>query len=165
VRPIVGAWEDDWEQLGIGACDVALASRSLSVHDLRAALVKLDRVARREVFVTAPVGAGPIDVRVLEAVGRPFVPGPDYVYPQAVLRELGIRARLTFLSVTHARRYASVADAIERLSWMIPDASASEVGRLRSWLERELVAAAGGLELPPRAQEWAVLSWCKAAAR
>ena len=160
VTPVLGSWEDDWASLGIGSCDVALASRSLTVHDLRAALVKLDRIARRMVFVAVPVGDGPIDRRVMEAAGRPFTPGPDYVYPRNLLHQIGIQASITFIPVTEARQYATLDDALEGLSWMLPEPLPEELGRLRSWLERELVRERGGFRLASaRTVQWAVLSW------
>ena len=163
VRPVLGAWEDDWADLGIDGCDVALASRSLSVKDLRAALLKLDRVARHRVFVTAPVGEGPVDSRVLLAAGRRHVPGPDYLYPYNLLRQLGIQAKVVFIAVAESRRFANLDDALERLSWMVPDASAEEMGRLRTWLERELVPDGDLMKLASqRTVKWAVLSWSKA---
>jgi SAM-dependent methyltransferase len=162
VAPVLGSWEDDWRRLGIGSCDVALASRSLTVDDLRAALLKLHRAARRRVFLTAPVGTGPIDPRVIRAAGRPYVPGPDYVYPLNVLRQLGIRATLDFIPVAQARRFATVGEALDGLSWMIPEPSSAELERLRRWLQQELAPVDGGLELrPPHKVSWAVFSWSK----
>ena len=159
---MLGSWEDAWERLGIDVCDVALASRSLTVDDLRAALLKLHRAARRRIFLTVPVGTGPIDPRVVRAAGLPYLPGPDYVYPLNLLRQLGVAARLEFISVTQARRFASVAEAVEGVSWMIADASPLELERLQRWVERELVAVDGALELrPPHSVTWAVLSWSK----
>jgi len=160
VAAVLGSWDDDWARLGLGTCDVALASRSLTVDDLRGALLKLDAFASRRVFVTAPVGDGPADRRAFEAAGRPFEPAPDYTYPYRLLHRLGIPATVTFIPVTEARRYPTLDDALERMRWMIPDPSAGEVERLRGWLARELVQAADGCwSGAPRAFEWAVISW------
>jgi SAM-dependent methyltransferase len=160
VRTVLGAWEDDWTALGIGTCDVALASRSLTVHDLRGAILKLHRVARRRVYVTSPAGAHPINRRVVEAAGRRFVPGPDYIYPYALLHQLGIFASVSLIPVSDARRFASVDDALEGLRWMVPDPSPAEVERLRAWLERELVPDGDGLVLSAGCKiQWAVISW------
>lgn len=166
VTPVLGSWEDEWAELGIGPHDVALASRSLSVQDLRAALLKLDRIARKRVFVTAPVGAGPVDQRVLAAVGRSSPAGPDYVYPLHVLEELGIPARLTIVPVADTRQYANLDDAVERSLWMVPEATPAELARLRGWLEQELRPGPEGLELAtPWTVSWAVLSWSTVRAR
>ena len=160
VTPVLGAWEDDWAALGLGRCDVALASRSLAVDDLRGALLKLDGVARLRVFVAAPVGDGPVDRRVFEAAGRPFSPGPDYVYPYRLLHQLGIPATVAFIPVAEVRRYPSLDDALERMLWMLPDASPVEVERVQAWLGRELAQDAdGSWGAAPRTVRWAVISW------
>ncbi|HTP27183.1 MAG TPA: class I SAM-dependent methyltransferase [Anaeromyxobacteraceae bacterium] len=162
VSPILGSWEDDWARLGIGSFDVAIASRSLAVDDLQGALLKLDRAARRRVFVTAPAGEGPVDRRVLEAVGRPYTPGPDYIYAYNMLHQLGILATVEFIPVTYAWSYASPDDALQGHLWMLPDPSPGEIELLRAWLARELVSGANGLALPsPRTVRWAVISWSK----
>ena len=41
------AWEDDWRRQGITPHDLTIASRSLAVRDLRSALERLTRYARR----------------------------------------------------------------------------------------------------------------------
>jgi hypothetical protein len=160
VSAVLGSWEDDWDGLGIRSCDVAIASRSLLVDDLRGALLKLDRIARRRVVVAAPVGDGPVDRRVFDAVGRPYVPGPDYIYPYNVLHDLGIPATVAFVRVPDTRCYANRDDALEALLRTLPDPSTAEVARLRAWLERTLIAGAEGVRLPSaRTVRWAVLSW------
>ena len=133
----------------------------LRLEDVRE-LLKLDRVANRRVFVAAPVAEGPIDPRVLAAAGRPYVPGPDYLYPYNLLHQLGIDAAVDFIPVVDTRRYSSLDDALDRLSWMLPDATDPEMGRLRAWLERELVRDGDDFRLAsPRTARWAVLSWSK----
>ena len=128
----------------------------------RSPLLKLDRAARRRAFVSAPAGDGPTDRRVLEAVGRTYVAGPDYVYPYNLLHQLGIPATLAFIPVADDRQYETVDDAVEKHLWMLPDPSQVELGRLRTWLERELVPSSNGLRFAtPRTIQWAVISWSK----
>jgi SAM-dependent methyltransferase len=160
VVPVLGAWEDDWAALGLDRFDVALASRSLNVSDLRGALLKLHGVARRQAVITAPVGDGPMDRRVFEAAGRTFVPGPDYRYVYNMLRQLGLSPEVSFIPVTDARRYASLDEAVEGLAWMLTDPAPHELACLREWLGRAMVAGPDGLGLSvPRTTEWAVVSW------
>jgi SAM-dependent methyltransferase len=162
VRPVLGAWEDDWgpSGLGLGRHDVAIASRSLTVEDLAAALRKLDAAARRAVHVVAPVGTGPIDGRVFEAVGRTFVPGPDYVYCVNLLHQLGVYASVSFLEIADQRRYTGLEDALEGLAWMLPEPTPEELARLRAWVEAQLLPGPDGWRLAaPRAVRWAVVSW------
>src|SRR4051794_16680676 len=72
VRTVEAGWEDDWSLRGVKPHDVVVASRSLIVEDLRAAMEKLNCFARKRVYVSASVGDGPRDRGLIEAVGREF---------------------------------------------------------------------------------------------
>lgn len=155
-------WEDDWDALGIGAHDLAVASRSLVVEDLGAGLRRLDRAARKLACVVAPVGDGPHDRRVFEAVGRAFVPRADYRVVHGRLGELGIRADVDVITRHDRSRHASPAEAAEALSWMLTDPSTAEMDALRRWLRSALVETADGWVLAqPREVRWAVIVWRK----
>lgn len=54
ITPLELAWDDDWDLVGpvAKAVDVAFASRSVTTNDLKGALAKLDRTARRRCAVT-----------------------------------------------------------------------------------------------------------------
>ena len=97
IVPVQASWEDDWQKIGIAPHDIAVASRSLSVDDLEAALVKLDKWALKKVVITDRVGAGPFDPDVFAAIGRPFDPGPDYILTVNMLYSMGISARVDFI--------------------------------------------------------------------
>ena len=47
-------WNEDWSRYDIPVCDVAIASRSMIVSDLEAALDKLQSKARRKVCIVEP---------------------------------------------------------------------------------------------------------------
>ena len=72
MKTIHADWDDDWSAAGAAVADVAIASRSLDVRDLRAALHKLEAFARRRVCVSLPAD-GLLYPQLLahEAVGRP----------------------------------------------------------------------------------------------
>ena len=67
------AWEDDWENAGLGkdSVDVAFASRSLMSGDVFSAVRKLDAAARSRAAVVVPGGPLPSrDPRILTYLGR-----------------------------------------------------------------------------------------------
>ena len=67
------AWEDDWEEAGIGkdSVDVAFASRSLMSGDVSACVRKLDTAARSRAAVVVPDSLLPSrDPRLLTYLGR-----------------------------------------------------------------------------------------------
>jgi SAM-dependent methyltransferase len=162
VQPLLGAWEDDWDALGVGTHDLALASRSLVVEDLAAALAKLDRAARRAVFITSIVGDGPRDRRALEAVGRPFRQGPDYIYVVNLLHQMGIYANVTLIDAEREWRFRSPAEAQAFYEGYLADLAPAERVRLQAYLGRELVERGDhwALRRPERIR-WAVVWWRK----
>ena len=154
-------WEDDWDMAGLVKHDVAIASRSLVVEDLQAALIKLDRMARHRVFITSLVGDGPFDRRIFEAIGRDLDRGPDYLYVYNILNQMGILADVTFVtSGDNGRIYTDIDDAVKGLHWMLNDLTAVEESRLRTYLEHHLLKTKGGWVLSYKhAVRWAVISW------
>lgn len=67
------AWEDDWEEAGLGenSVDVAFASRSLMSGDVSACVRKLDAVAQSRAAVVVPDSLLPSrDPRLLTYLGR-----------------------------------------------------------------------------------------------
>jgi SAM-dependent methyltransferase len=160
VTPILGSWADDWETLGIGTHDAVIASRSLVAYDLRDAITKLDRVARRSVHISSLVGDGPQDRRIYEAVGRTLVSGPDYIYLYNLLYQMGIRATVNFITHREWKVYGSVAEAVEGNCWMLRDVTPEELELLRRYLAANLMHQGSGWRLPePRVVRWALISW------
>ena len=67
------AWEDDWEEAGLGkdSADVAFASRSLMSGDVSACVRKLDAAARSRAAIVVPDSLLPSrDPRLLTYLGR-----------------------------------------------------------------------------------------------
>jgi SAM-dependent methyltransferase len=157
-----GRWEDDWDELGIGMHDVAIASRSLMVEDLQAAILKLQRHATHRIYISTLVGDGPRDRRIIEAVGRTFQPGPDYSVAFNLLRQMDIFANLTFICSRNEKSYEDAADALNSLRWMVQDMTAAEEKKLADYLRRTLVREESRWKLPyRRVVRWAVLWWDK----
>lgn len=170
VFPRVLDWHDDWDAAGIETHDVAIASRSLVVEDLRAAVTKLADKARRRVIISSLVGDGPFDRKIFEAIGRELDRGPDYICVYNLLHEMGILADVTFVTNReHAeipsdpdKVFTDIEEAVQSYRWMINEMTIKEEARLRVFLERHLVKKAGGYALsyhhPVR---WAIISWSK----
>ena len=160
INAVEGRWEDDWDALGIGVHDVAIASRSLIVNDLSLAIEKLQRHARRRIYLATLVDDGPFDRNLVMAVGRDFNPGMDYIVVMNYLRQIDIYANLAFTVHREDLEFASLDDALEKLAWMVHDMTESENSRLRAYLSRTLVQRGEKLAMP-RSQtvRWAVLWW------
>lgn len=146
------AWEDPWTDLPV--CDIVVASRSIQVPDLEAALLKLHAQARRRVYLTHKVGGLFLPSAVYEALGRDIDPQPDYLYVLAILHRHGIHPRLDYLESDHRMRHCrDFEDCLRRVEWSLGPLTAVERGRLRELYERHGGRVGGG---PMR---WAFVSW------
>ncbi len=162
VKTINGSWEDDWPTRGIGTYDVSIASRSLVVDDLRAAILKLDGAARERVYISTIVGDGPYDRRMFDALGRPLYMGPDYIYNYNLLYQMGIHARLTFIEETANGTFESLEDALNSVHWMLDHMTPEEEETLTHYLAKHLTPTNGAWKLDyDRTIRWAVMWWDK----
>ncbi len=163
IRTVQASWEDDWLQYGISPHQVAIASRSLSVDDLAAALSKLNDHATGAVFIGDRVGAGPFDPDIFAAVGRKFEAGPDYIYTVNLLYQMGIHAHVDFITLEAAKNYPSPQKALESCAWMLDDMTPEEEAKLSAWLGERLVQTGkSSWQLHRRHfATWAVIWWRK----
>lgn len=154
------AWEDDWAAAGVKPHDVAIASRSLAVNDdVEATLRKLSCFARQWVFITLPVGNGPSDSRVLDAVGRPRNDNPDYIYIYNLLYQLGVYANVSIIERA-VRTFSSREAARDSMRWLVEPMTSSEESAYRQFMDASLYEANGGwaIQGEPLAH-WAALWW------
>ncbi|MEF3169413.1 MAG: methyltransferase domain-containing protein [Deltaproteobacteria bacterium] len=154
-------WEEDWEKAGVGIHDVTIASRSLIVEDLKEALNKLNRFARKRVYISALVGDGPFDRRIFEAIGLEIDRRPDYIYIYNLLYQMGIYADVTFVTNQgHGKVYSDLEAAVQDLRWMIDELNSEKEVLLREYLRRNLIKKEGGWGLPHQhVVRWAIISW------
>ena len=168
VDTIHAGWDDDWRAAGVGAADVVIASRSLDVRDLRAALQKLDAFAGRRACVTLPAdGLFYPQLLAHEAVGRPCTKRGDQDTAVNVLRQMGIEAEVRHLEHASASRYESPEAALESLRRMVAPADEREERALGRYVTEHLVETIDddGRRLWRREPEitvrWAFLAWEK----
>lgn len=159
------AWEDDWHTLGIVPHDIAIASRSLSVDDLPAAIAKLNHFARRYVFIADRITPTPFAPEAFAAVGRPFASGPDYIYTLNILYSMGIHPNVTILQPESDFRFQDLDQAFLTYSWMIKDLSDTEELLLKQFLQQQSRPNSDGTISIPRQHplRWALIWWEKAA--
>ena len=161
ITTIQASWTDDWQALKIPRHEVAIASRSLSVDDLKGALRKLNAWASKAVYVVDRVGAGPFDPDLFAAIGRDFEPGPDYIFTLNILYTLGIQAQVDFLTLDSTRTYSSREEALQSYRWMVDDLTGVEEERLTAYVDARLSQTVDGSwqlarQTPPR---WALIWW------
>jgi FkbM family methyltransferase len=160
IQIVDGRWEDDWNRLGISVHDVAIASRSLIVKDLRNAILKLQRYSTQRVCLSTLVGDGPHDRKIVEATGRCFNPCPDYIVVLNLLHQMDIFPNLVFTCGRQQKTYHDVDDAVADMRWMIQEMTPREEEKLRVHLTGTLVREGDRLKLPySKIVRWAVIWW------
>ena len=112
-KDIEGTWEN------VPVCDIVLASRCLEVDDIKAALIKLDKHAKKAVYLTFKVGKSYLNEEILNVMGRDIIPKPDYIYLINVLYQLGIHAKVEFIIPTDNKcsSISTVDEYIDSISW------------------------------------------------
>ena len=163
IRTVQAAWEDDWQQLGIEPHDLVIASRSMSVDNLQSALTKLNGWATKRVVISDRVGTGPFDPDLFVAVGRPFEPGPDYIYTVNLLYQMGIQAKVEFIDLKQRRVFKNRAEALDSCLWMLDKVSQDEEQGLNRYVDERLETMPDGTMILSRQTpiRWAVISWNK----
>lgn len=160
IHPVAADWDDDWGNMGITRHDLVIASRSFVPPDLEKAIDKLNRFTTRRVCISATVGDGPFDPRIMKAAGRNFTPCPDYIYILNQLHQMGIYARVDFTYHPVNRTYADPADAVDECRWMIPDMTSEEKNRLERFFASHLILGNNCWYLPDTPPvRWAVICW------
>lgn len=161
LRTITAAWEDDWETLQIGPHDLAIASRSLNLDDLQAALLRLDAYARQRAVIVDRIDPTPFDPDAFAALGRPFRSGPDYIYTFNLLYRLGIHPEVHHLEMEAATSYQTIEEAVDGYRWMFGELSTDEEKKLLVFLQSRIISTEGESVVIGRSrpQRWAVLSW------
>lgn len=160
IDTINSSWTDNWAKKGIAGYDVAIASRSLAVDDVKSAIVKLNNAARRRVIISTIVGDGPFDRQMFQAVGREYRESIDYIYFYNLIYQMGIHASLDFILVDDSKTWGSHAEACESMRWMFPEMTRGEDELLRRYISVHLVKKDGRFQLDyKKASKWAVIRW------
>ena len=155
------SWQDNWQQHGIIPHDVAIASRSLAVPDLKEALTLLNSYAVKRVCITDRVKHGPMDPDAFAAIGRELPAGPDYIYTVNLLYQMGYLPSVSYIRLEESMTYASLDEAFSSYFWMFRDLNDKERGLLKSYVKSIAGRDADNKILIHRRQvpTWAFISW------
>jgi SAM-dependent methyltransferase len=163
IQPVEASWTDDWDMLSIPCHDVAISSRSLAVQDLQAALLKLNKYAKKKVFIADKVGSGPFDPDLFVSLGRPFDSGPDYIITVNLLYQMGIHAKIDYIELEQSKVFASREEAVDASRWMLEGLTLDEEQKLEAYVDERLCRTEDGHWLFRRRTpvKWAFISWDK----
>lgn len=185
VFPKLMSWDEPWEPHGVreGMVDVCFASRSIAVDDMRDALLRLDRVARRRVCVTLSTGDSPrSDAKILRDVGITESGCSDCWYAVNILVQAGIMPEVSYIKSIRKDTFDSHQEAYETFVRMVDaprpgvteDMREEARGRLHDWLrlhtvpnpeagkpDRKGVPQGAFCLDEPRVLTWAFIAWNK----
>ena len=181
------AWDDNWDIAGlrVRSFDVAFASRSIATADMKSAILKLSRVARRKVCITLVTGKSPrVSAAFFRDMGLTCMGHQDAAFAFGIACQLGYEPEVRFINSVRADRYASLEEAQDAHANMLRFADQTLHGEVlarkeaeaRAWVEAHLRPAGevdGAWAAPvreverdlplcidvPRTFSWAFLSW------
>ncbi|MDR0994385.1 MAG: methyltransferase domain-containing protein [Verrucomicrobiota bacterium] len=152
------AWTDEWPR--VPKTDVVVCSRAMSVEDARAALIKMDALARKRCYLTVHAGGSFMSEDVYRVLRRTMIPRPNYMYVVNILYQLGIQAKVDFLNTSGGLAYEGPEAFVEGIRWRIGRLTSAEEKRLRTYFE-SLPRDAKGRSQYRHDFVWAFLSWEK----
>ena len=147
-------WEDDWGALP--PVDVAVASRSMEVPDLDAALSKMSAIASKACYLTYKVGGSFVDMNILDYIGKTVRTKPDYWYIPLLLYKAGFLPRVDYIETGRGSvRAGSEEEFVQSLIWSIGSLEKEQQDKAREYYNRIVV----GENRPPRPVHWAFIAW------
>lgn len=147
-------WDDDWSILPL--IDIVVASRSMEVTDVEAALSKISSHARKACYLTYKVGGSFVDMNILDFIGKKVKTKPDYWYIPLILYTQGYLPRIDYIETGRGSvRSGSEEEFIESLLWSVHELNAEQQSKARQYY-REIIV---GQNRPPRAVNWAFIAW------
>lgn len=156
---VLRSWEDDWSD--IPPADIVIASRCLDVDDMAWALQKLHAQARRRVYVTYRMGPSYLDEAIYEAVGRKLVPRPDHTLVVNILKQLGMKPKMSTIRTEDKHSVYPDFEAFRRrVEWSLDALSPEETAGLKMFFDG-LPRGSDDERVHTHPIEWALISWEK----
>lgn len=143
----------------ISLCDVAIASFSLFMVDIEKALLTIDSLAKKGVYIFLSASKWMTEELQKIIYGDTVFIWPDYIYIYNILHNLGILANVDIWSYTSTKSYGSIDDAVSKFMELY-HISAEKEGKLREYLRRILVKDNGKFLLS-RKMKVAMIWWTK----
>lgn len=175
ITPLELSWEDNWDAVGPvpKAVDVAFASRSVATSNLKAALEKLDRTARRRCAVTMVANSSPrYDMHIMNAIGASITRSNDFVYAFNILIHMGALPQLTYINSPRRDTFDSFEAGVKDFSRMLERGNEDKLPELKAYIREHMIenphAGEPGSKGAPQGRymldhtrivRWAFISW------
>ena len=154
ITPLELAWDDDWDLVGPVAktVDVAFASRSVTTTNLKGALAKLDRAARRRCTVTMVANSSPrYDLHLMNAIGASVTCSNGFVYAFNILIQMGALPQVTYFESPRRDTFDSLEAGVADFSRMLEHGNEDKIDRLRDYIAQHMIETPMPASRAPRA--------------
>jgi len=162
IRYIHRSWEETCSTDTIEPHDVVVASRSLMAGNFKESISRIDRLARRAVYMTFPVIHSSLDREVYRMLGRTLTENPLYLSIYTMLFQMGIMANVDMIRSVRTAQYNGIDDIFDRIRWRADELSDTDEIKVRKFLEEKF-----GEQNPSsvitcnRESLWALIWWRK----
>lgn len=139
VSPVQASWDDDWVEMDVVPCDVALASRSMASTDLARAITLLETFAKRRVCITVAKGRASLyDPTLFSEIGR-FVPDHDDCETCLhILSDRGIHPQVQTFQNARAMSFSSEQEARSLIECTVAPLTEEERRKLPNYFTRHI---------------------------
>ena len=153
-------WEDATPGVDLDKYDVVIASYSLAMLDMKAALSNMNSVARRSVYLFTFAGDRMWDYNELwpRLYGEAYQAGPDYIYIYNILHGMGIYADVEISDTEYKERFASMDEAVEQWMENLGSTTPEAEEVIRSHLSENMVKEDGAF-WSKREMKGAMIHW------
>jgi cyclopropane fatty-acyl-phospholipid synthase-like methyltransferase len=147
-------WEDDWSILP--KVDITVASRSIEVQDIDAALSKMSSQATKACYLTYKVGGSFVDMNILDYIGKKIITKPDFWYIPLLLYKEGYLPHIDYIETQRASiRFSSADEFVSSLIWSVHELNDEQQQKAREYYKNFIAAK----NLHPKPFTWAFISW------
>ncbi|WP_368161208.1 methyltransferase domain-containing protein [Collinsella aerofaciens] len=153
ITPLELAWDDDWDLVGpvAKAVDIAFASRSVTTTNLKGALAKLDRTARRRCAVTMVANSSPrYDLHLMNAIGASVTCSNGFVYAFNILIQMGALPQVTYFESPRRDTFDSLEAGVADFSRMLEHGNEDKVDCLRDYIAQHMIETPMPVSRAPR---------------
>ena len=153
-------WEDATPGVDLDKYDVVIASYSLAMLDMKAALSNMNSVARRSVYLFTFAGDRMWDYNELwpRLYGEAYQARPDYIYIYNILHGMGIYADVEISDTEYKERFASMDEAVEQWMENLGSTTPEAEEVIRSHLSENMVEEDGAF-WSKREMKGAMIHW------
>jgi len=133
-------WEDIELGKDIEQHDIAVASYMMTMLDLREALSKMNKVAKRAVYIFEAAGQKYQHYVALwpKVYGEEFLLSPDYIYIVNILYQMGIYANVETSKYELRERFSTLEEAVQQWQKNLNVTTPQETGIIRDYFRKTL---------------------------